>query len=56
MSLIRGLDQLDGEEELYGADEEAAQVQRQSEGAQRQSHLVDYRVLLRADQTTRRDC
>jgi hypothetical protein len=42
---VRGLDELDGEQELDGADEKAAEVQRERDGAQRKRHLVQDDVL-----------
>lgn len=35
VSLVRGLDEFHREEELYGADQQTAQVERQGESAQR---------------------
>lgn len=53
VSLIRSLDKLHCEEELYSANEETTKIQGEGEGAQRQCHLVHNRILLRADQATR---
>lgn len=46
---LRRLDQFDREEELDGADEETAQVERQGKGAERQRHFVNHNIFLRAD-------
>ena len=44
-SAVRRLDQLDGEEELNCADEKAAEVEWQRDGAQRERHLIQNDVL-----------
>jgi len=41
---VRWLDELDGEQELDGADKETAQVETERDGTQRQRHLVEYNV------------
>lgn len=56
VTLVRGLDELHREKELYGADQQTTEIERQSEGAQRQSDLVDDHELLWADKTIGRDC
>lgn len=55
MALVRRFHELHGEKELYGADQQAAQVQRQGKGAQRQRDLVHDHELLRADEAVGRD-
>lgn len=56
MALVRGLDELHREKELYGADQQTTEIEGEGEGAQRQSDLVDDHELLRADKTIGRDC
>lgn len=55
VSLVRGLDEFHREKELYGADQQAAQVEGQGEGAQGQGDLVDDDEFFRADETVGRD-
>jgi len=35
VTLVRSLDELHGEKELYGADQQATEIERQGESAQR---------------------
>ena len=44
---MRGLDELDGEQELDCADEETAEVEAERDGAQRERHVVQDAVLRR---------
>lgn len=53
LSMVRSFDELDGEEELYGANQEAAEVEDEGESAQDQGHVVDRGELFRAYETVR---
>lgn len=46
--------QLDGKQKLYGANEQAAEIQGERQGAQRQGHIVDNDEILAADAARQR--
>lgn len=53
--MVRCLDEFDSEQELYGAHQEAAEVEYEGEGAEYQRHIVNGGELIGADEAVGRE-